>query len=425
MNTVTFSNLVFDKNRGTYSGLTVLSKGTITFNSVNATGNSAPSANGAFLDNCLWNGSSCDGNGNVVITSPTGSIFSGNTLDGVYISTHGTVTLTNIAANYNGSNGIEIEANNGTGAVTIQNPALAFNNTISGNGYIGVYVLAKGTITINQIKAQDNNNNNLRLVTYTAPILAPIKISNVAANGSLSTTGIFAQSAGAITLNKVVANDNNQSGAYLESGGSLNILVTSSQFNNNGYRGLDIISGGKITLNAVSANSNSETGAYLDNDTGTADVEVLSTLGDNNFSFNGSSGLTIATVGSVRLNKITSQGNVGRGVSFSNNGGSGTVTITSLVTKMNGSYGLFFITDGAAVLTGVTSLNNGVGTNTDGLYVSSTSAAGLSISNSFFLGNEGNGIEANLLSPNLLFLVNTATIGNDSNVNGDLDLNVY
>ena len=175
------------------------------------------------------------------------------------------------------------------------------------------------------------------------------------------------------------------------------MLVTSSQFNGNGFRGLDTVSDGKITLNAVTANDNGENGAYLDNDLGTGDVEVLSTLGDNHFSFNGSNGLTIATVGNVKLNKITSQENVLRGVTFSNTGGSGTVTITTLVTKMNGSYGLFFITNGAAVLSGITSLNNGVGTNSDGMYVNSTSAAGVKISNSFFLGNEGSGIEADLL----------------------------
>jgi hypothetical protein len=86
---------------------------------------------------------------------------------------------------------------------------------------------------------------------------------------------------------------------------------------------------------------------------------------------------------------------------------------------------LFITTDGKATLANITSLYNGVGTNSDGLYVSSTSAAGLSISNSFFLGNEGSGIEADLVSPNLLTLTNTAYWGNDSNTSGDLDLNIY
>ena len=127
--------------------MTVLSKGTITLNSVNAIGNIGPSANGAYLDNCVWNGSSCDGNGNVVITSLTSSKFNDNTLVGVYISTRGTVTLTNIAANNNGTNGVEVDAANGTGAVTIQNLALSANNTISDNGNVGLYVRAKGTVT--------------------------------------------------------------------------------------------------------------------------------------------------------------------------------------------------------------------------------------------------------------------------------------
>ena len=228
---------------------------------------------GAYLDNCQWNGSSCDGNGNVIITSLTGSLFNENTINGVTISTGGTVTLTNIAANNNGGTGIDVDASNGTGAVTIQNTALAYNNTISDNGYLGVYVRAKGTITINQIKALDNSDDNLRLITYTAPILAPIKISNVTANGSVTNNGIYAQSAGAISLNKVIASDNSQSGAYLESGSNLGtLLITSSRFNSNGIYGLSTNLGGKITLNAVIANDNNNVGAYLNNTLGSGDV---------------------------------------------------------------------------------------------------------------------------------------------------------
>ena len=215
----------------------------------------------------------------MVITSLTSASFSSNAYRGLFISTRGSVLLTNISANNNGYTGIEIEANNGIGAVTVQNTALAYNNAISGNGFYGLTILAKGTITINQLKAFDNTNLNLRLVTYTAPILAPIIVSNTVANGSLTNNGIFIQSAGAVTLNKVTANDNFISGAYLESGAGLNMLVTSSRFNGNGAYGLNTASGGKITLNAVIANDNVDYGAYLDNLSGTGDVEVFSTLG--------------------------------------------------------------------------------------------------------------------------------------------------
>ena len=426
MNTASLTNLSFNNNRGIYSGLTVVVKGTITLNNVNASGNSAPSASGAYLDNCLWNGSSCDGNGNVIITSLTGSLFNENTLNGVTINTRGIVQLTNISANDNGGSGIDVDASNGTGAVTIQNTALAYNNTISNNGYLGVYVRAKGTVTINQVKALENADNNLRLITYTAPILAPIKVSNVSANGSLSAAGIFIQSAGGITLNKVIASDNSQSGAYLESGSNLATLITSSRFNSNGVYGLNTSLSGKITLNAVSANGNGNIGAYLDNTLGSGDVEVLSTLGENIFSFNTLAGLDIASKGNVNLSKITAQENGSYGVSVNNSTGAGkTVTINTLVTKMNSSYGLWITTSGKTTLNLVTSLNNGMGSDTDGLYVNSTSADGLVISNSFFLGNAGSGIEANLVSVNLLTLINTAYLGNDAFVSGDQNLNIY
>ena len=216
------------------------------------------------------------------------------------------------------------------------------------------------------------------------------------------------------------------SGAYLESGPGFNILVTSSRFNGNGAYGLNTASSGKITLNAVVANDNVDYGAYLDNLSGTGDVEVLSTLGENIFSFNDFYGLTIQTNGNVILSKITTQENGLYGVSVNNSGGAGkTVSVNTMITKMNGGFGLFITTTGKATLVSVTSLYNGVGTNQDGLYISSTSAAGLSISNSFFLGNEGSGIEADLALLAPFTLTNTAYWGNDSNVNGDQDLIVY
>ena len=426
MNTVTFSNASFNSNEAIYGGLYIFAKGTITLNSVNAVGNNAFPGYGAYLDNCLWNGSACDGNGNVVISSLTSASFSHNAYRGLYISTSGSVQLTNIAANNNGYTGIDIEANNGIGAVTIQNTALAYNNTISGNGYFGLSVLAKGTITINQLKAFENTSYNLRLITYSAPILAPIKVSNTVANGSLTNNGIFIQSAGAVTLNKVTANYNFLSGAYLESGPGQNMLVTSSRFNGNGAYGLNTASSGKITLNAVAANDNVDYGAYLDNVSGTSDVEVLSTLGENSFSFNDFYGLTIQTNGNVILSKITAQENGLYGVSVYNSGSAGkTVSVNTMITKMNGGHGLSITTAGKTTLASVTSQNNGIGTNSDGLYVSSTSALGLSISNSFFLGNEGSGIEADLAAFAPFTLVNTAYWGNDSDVNGDQDLDVY
>ena len=206
----------------------------------------------------------------------------------------------------------------------------------------------------------------------------------------------------------------------------MNLLVTSSRFNSNGAYGLNTSSGGKITLNAVVANDNVDYGAYLDNVSGTGDVEVLSTLGENLFSFNDFYGLTIQTNGNVILSKITTQLNGLYGATVNNSGGAGkTVSVNTLITKMNGGYGLFITTTGKATLTGITSLYNGVGTNLDGLYVNSTSALGLSISNSFFLGNEGSGIDADLAVLAPFTLTNTAYWGNDSNVNGDLDLYVH
>ena len=97
MNTVTINNASFNSNETIYGGFYILAKGTITLNNVNAVGNNAASGYGAYLDNCQWNGSSCDGNGNVIISSLTSASFSSNAYHGLYITTRGTVLLTNIS----------------------------------------------------------------------------------------------------------------------------------------------------------------------------------------------------------------------------------------------------------------------------------------------------------------------------------------
>ena len=92
-------------------------------------------------------------------------------------------------------------------------------------------------------------------------------------------------------------------------------------------------------------------------------MEVLSTLGENIFSFNDFYGLTIQTNGNVILSKITTQLNGLYGATVNNSGGAGkTVSVNTMITKMNGGFGLFITTTGKATLTGVTSLYNGVGT---------------------------------------------------------------
>jgi hypothetical protein len=131
------------------------------------------------------------------------------------------------------------------------------------------------------------------------------------------TTGLTVISAGNITLYRVEAVGNAVSstgdGAWLDNTGSLtttkSITVNQSIFSSN-ENGLVVQSKGAITLNNVTANGNSLMGASLSNCIyttaclGVGNVTLLSTLGPNQFSYNGQYGLAVETNGNITASKL-------------------------------------------------------------------------------------------------------------------------
>ena len=59
---------------------------------------------GAYLNNCLWNGTKCTGSGSITLTGT--NTFSYNYGDGLYAYTHGNITLNNVTADNNGWTGV-------------------------------------------------------------------------------------------------------------------------------------------------------------------------------------------------------------------------------------------------------------------------------------------------------------------------------
>ncbi len=418
-NTATISNASFDDNNS--NGFRIYVYGNVTLNTVNASDNFS---SGGFVDNCRWNGSGCDGTGNVTITSPTGNTFNSNGYQGITIITNGITKLTNINANSNTDNGVSIDSTNNTGSFSLQNPGTKMINTISDNGGFGVYLNSLGTILVNKVTSENNYYSNLYLVT-TSNAASAVTLTNSATNGSDLSDGFFIQSDGGVIVKAVSASNNYNRGGYVDTFANQNALVTTSIFNNNGYFGLEVNSDGNVTLNAITVNGNDDVGLRVSNTTGSGKVEILSTLGENFFNGNAYHGMYITTNGDVTLSKVTANSNGFMGINISSSGPSGLIKLDTITTKTNGFSGISLFSNGKVIINKATSLYNGTSNNTDGLNVTTNSADGVTITNSYFIGNEGSGIEANVTTVNLVFITNTVYLGNDSDNTGDLDLNIY
>jgi hypothetical protein len=420
-NTATLTNVNFNDNGST--GLQILVYGNIFLNSVNASGNDFI---GGYIDNCLWNGSSCPGSGSITINSAIANQFNANTYRGITLSTRGSIKITNISANGNGDMGINISAFNGTGAVVVQNPSARFANTINNNGGYGIFIESAGAITINKVNLDANTLSNLRLSNISAAAPVGITLTSVKTTNSVNENGMFVLSAGAITIRSTTALDNFYRGAYLESYGDQHVQVNTSVFNRNGYIGLEVNAIGNVTLNGIAANENDDVGIRINNTAGSGKVELLGTLGENFINGNALVGLHITTNGDITLSKVTAVDNTLMGINAISSGTAGFVRVDTLKTISNGQTGISIQTNGKVTINKLISFYNGTLNNTDGLYVNTTSMDGVIISNSYFIGNEGSGVEANVIDPvTMVTIINTTYLGNDSDNSGDPDLNIY
>jgi hypothetical protein len=421
LTTATLTNVSINGNGAT--GLQIYMRGNISLTSVNASSNEYA---GGFVDNCLWNGSSCNGSGNITITSPATNSFDYNLYRGITLVTMGTVKITNISANGNVDTGVSISADYGSGSVTIQNTSTKAVNTINDNGNFGLYVDSAGAITVNKVDLDGNTMGNMRLANLSSAAPAAITVTSVKSTDSLS-DGLYIQSSGAVTLKSILSTGNSQNGAYVDNYGSQPVLVTTSTFNLNGLDGLVVFSTGNITLNGITANENAGDGVELDNTAGSGKVEILGTLGENFFNANTLRGLAVYSFGDViSLSKVNLLDNSASGLYITNNGLVGQVTLNTVMIKGNSSYGAFIqTTNGQVSVSKATVLNNGSAFNDDGMYISTFSPLGVTISSSFFIGNEGSGLEIDVTNPMLVTITSTAYLGNDSDNTGDLDLNIY
>jgi putative surface-exposed virulence protein len=253
-----------------------------------------------------------------------------NSYTGLVVETAGAVKLNNVFSSGNrGGYGLEVG-----GTVT---SLTITNSQFKWNFFGGVNALVRGPVSIANTEISGNWGEDFNLEGDDAPGLyldnrflsgAAVTITGVRANDNKQ-NGITILTRGSATLTNIEAYKNRIAGLVVDSSDGLgSVTINTSTFNDNKSIGLSVSSSKNITLKLVEASNNFGFGAWLDNDSGTGAVTLLG-LGTsgNHFHRNGENGLAINTSGTVTITNISTDGNIGSGVYIDNSSGLGGVSI--------------------------------------------------------------------------------------------------
>lgn len=419
----------FDITNNQRNGLIIRSNGAITLEKLNvvANGLGGESPGGDIANNSAPSAKT------VTITACN---FQGNSSDGLFVYTKGSVILNGINASYNTSgisdpSGAIIDATYGTGTVTLLGTKGA-NSFISNDGS-GLTIFANGKVTLDSLTAYNNANNyGVYVSTGTAGDVIVKKLTSYS-NGY---AGLHVTAFGNITVDNSTIYGNGlvfalNSGAYLyNAGGTLAkfVTVTRSAFYDTPSWGLVVDSRGLITLNDVSAYDNTlGGGTFLQNDYAgsTAGVSVLSSYGDNFFDNNAGDGLEIQSNGAVIMSKVDSESNEGYGVNIYNLGGTGGVTISKGYFASNWGSAIHIQTNGKISVSDVTADTNGTIYTGPGLYLNNSSSPVIEstvtvLRTSVYDQQNGTGIE---ISSKGAVVLNTVTSSGNSAA-GSMGVNI-
>ena len=190
-----------------------------------------------------------------------GNVFSNNSAGGLNILTKGAVTVAFFQARDNWNTGIQIDADGGTGAVSVTGTSNNWENMIKNRGD-GINISAKGNITISKIHASSNRYHGATLDNHTGT-----------GNVTLTDTwfdnnthyGLNINTLGTVTWTNGSADGNGLTGAYiLDQGTGKAVTIKNVYANHNGQTGLFVLSKGAVTMTEVEGNDNSVNNYYLD-----------------------------------------------------------------------------------------------------------------------------------------------------------------
>ena len=347
---------IFDSNG--FTGLAIDAGGGIALDHVQANNNALDGANLMSAD--------ANGTGDVSVTQGE---FTGNSNgDGLYVLTDGNLTLTNITANANNA-GAVVNTTAGVGTVNITDSSFGDTN-INGNNWTGLHVDSGSAVTLTNVVASFNGTNGAYL-----DAAGDITVTNSQFNENVhfnfpQDPGLYANSNGGnITLTDVVADGNIYgAGAVLLTKGAGEVSVrgtvpNGSHFNGNGAFGVQAeSSNGDITLEDITASNNTFKGVYLKS-YGTGNIFVA----DSWFVENGAYGIyAAANEGNVHLDLVGVDGDDGAAPAsnLTDIGAylrsySGSVFVSNSTFEYNNETGLLIVSGGTVDLVNVTADHNG------------------------------------------------------------------
>ncbi len=378
-------------------GYEIYSRGAVTLNNFHGSDNDL---GGLYVNTCIdWDDDGvCNntGTGTVTLTN-TGAAFNEtarNGENGLSIISKGAITIINTDTYENGGLGAYIDNSGATTAapvtIKVNVPATTWNG-YSANGEGGVEIFSRGTVTISDMSA-DYNGGTGAFIFNIPPGLAAgnaVTISDsdffMNNDGDDLTTedGLVVISKGAITLLNVSSTENFGTGAVLNNmAGTAGVTINAgtnrgNYFLWNAEDGLFIQTNGAVLLTNINASGNDEMGAFIDNRTGTAGVTIKETgnwgMGINlddlwsygsSFSHNDSNGLVILTDGAVSVTYNLASYNGNNGIIIDNTSGTGTVSLLGNPATWgdafgNGSSGINVFSKGNVTFSYVNASENG------------------------------------------------------------------
>ncbi len=279
---------------------------------------------------------------------------------------------------------------------TVRITNVSFLNNLNGDG---AGINATGTVTLTNILANHNSVNGVNYIGG-PPIYLLGSYNQFNNNGGV---GLYINNMNTVSLVNLEAQNNTYAGVYLFSVRNVSISATTSgwvnQVNNNAISyGVYIYSYGTVKINKVKTNGNGGTGIYIENDQDPLPKYVtLTNIESSNNLVAGSKGVYIDTKGLVTLSNIVAFNNASIGMDVKNNGDAITpqgVTVIKGTFDSNGATGLNIVSYGKITLSYLNaSYNAGAGvyaSNSGSIFKSAIVVSGI---NKLLHNTAGSGLE--------------------------------
>ncbi|MFN8412856.1 MAG: right-handed parallel beta-helix repeat-containing protein [Anaerolineales bacterium] len=270
-----------------FGGLKITSYGVVSLTGVTANNN------GEGLSNSTGDGVSITNSGGVLakaVTISGSNVFNDNDGYGLYVNSRGAITISNITASGNDFFGASLSNSlpSSQSPVTINGYGIFENNLL-----IGLSVNSHGSFTSNNLGANYNGSNGLDIDVQGLTSPAAVTLKGINSFNYNTLAGLVVDADGSINLSNLSANYNGGSGAILNNlnnwnggpftaRGSVTITGFGNFFGNITGDGLSIVSPGTVTLSRISA--------FYNGDTAT----------DDGISINATGNVTLTCVNSIK-----------------------------------------------------------------------------------------------------------------------------